>query len=458
MEILQKKYYFDQQNYNWGQKDGFHFSISDKHFTWIKTGSTGYDILQKLTGEKTLMEVVEEVASEYEIPLEEVRKDVVNFCYDCLNNHVISEKGETFQGKPLDTRLSTIFIDITDECNLNCIYCNKPSNCKGVFVEPEQINEMLSNVSREQPIAGTLINITGGEPLLHSKLSEILRTVYSFGCKIILWTNGTMIDDSMASILKKYCEYIVVSVDHYTEENNDRIRGRGSYRGAVDGVRICVNNNIPVFIAVTPTKYNLSDLDKLLTFAYELGARGVLLNEPIHMTIDNQDLSHHFQYEFSQLRNMTMYMQKKASLINSWKNTSFEFGSKSNIVFFSDTQRCLNNLTVLRSKEYCGAGINEISIDVAGNVYPCHALQAKMHKIGTVEDYGARKVRLLQGQNLQDCPDCLYKIFCLGGCRAAAYFHSKDITGKNPYCEHQKVSYEEIIWSPLQPVTKRSND
>ena len=57
--------------------------------------------------------------------------------------------------------------------------------------------------------------------------------------------------------------------------------------------------------------------------------------------------------------------------------------------------------------------------------------------------------------DINECKDCNFNIFCLGGCRAQSLFHNKNICSKYPSCKYEKQNYEQILWSPLKPIESR---
>jgi MoaA/NifB/PqqE/SkfB family radical SAM enzyme len=86
------------------------------------------------------------------------------------------------------------------------------------------------------------IYLTGGEPLLHPEINNILRLCLK-RCNTTILTNGTMLNDKKVRFLRQlednYNFEIIfrVSMDHYDELVNDRIRTRGHFRKAISGIQ-----------------------------------------------------------------------------------------------------------------------------------------------------------------------------------------------------------------------------
>src|SRR5262249_43145896 len=56
-------------------------------------------------------------------------------------------------------------------CNLSCTYCNEYDD----FSKPVPTEQMLRRVDRLKELGTSVITISGGEPLLHPDLDDIIR-------------------------------------------------------------------------------------------------------------------------------------------------------------------------------------------------------------------------------------------------------------------------------------------
>ena len=91
-------------------------------------------------------------------------------------------------------RLRDLFIEVTSRCNAHCDHCGSRCDSR---VQPDEVTaEALKNtlleISRAYDPQDILLNITGGEPLVHSDLYKFLKVVRTMGKKIRLDTNGSM--------------------------------------------------------------------------------------------------------------------------------------------------------------------------------------------------------------------------------------------------------------------------
>jgi uncharacterized radical SAM superfamily Fe-S cluster-containing enzyme len=74
-------------------------------------------------------------------------------------------------------------IDLTNRCNLTCPICFANANVSGKVYEPskEEVIEMLRLYRAEQPVAGRLVQFSGGEPTIHPDFFEIVKAAKAFG-------------------------------------------------------------------------------------------------------------------------------------------------------------------------------------------------------------------------------------------------------------------------------------
>ena len=154
--------------------------------------------------------------------------------------------------------------NITSKCNLKCVHCY--ANADGVS-EFERASSFIDDLSS---IKIPVLLISGGEPLMHKNIYEILEYAKSRGIQVALSTNGTLIDEEVAGRLKEIgVDYVGVSLDGM-KETHDFFRGvKGAFEKAVEGLLNARDAGILTGVRFTLTKYNLRDVESLLNFVVE---------------------------------------------------------------------------------------------------------------------------------------------------------------------------------------------
>lgn len=155
-----------------------------------------------------------------------------------MNNAII--KAPVIQMK----ELNSVFIQMTEKnCNLRCTHCYLDFPLKAVkdFIPIEKVKSSMLQIKNSDV---KYIHLTGGEPMLHPDFNAILRMCLKVA-SVVIHTNGTMINDKKARFLRKVEDeknndfeiVFRVSIDHFQEDINDSIRGRGSYRKSLNAIK-----------------------------------------------------------------------------------------------------------------------------------------------------------------------------------------------------------------------------
>ena len=111
-------------------------------------------------------------------------------------------------------RFKKIYIEITNNCNLNCSFCsiiNKPK-------KEMSINEFKIIINKIKEYTDYIYLHIKGEPLLHSKLDEILNICDKNNIKVNITTNGTLLK-RRKSILLKHKSIRQINVSLHSENN-----------------------------------------------------------------------------------------------------------------------------------------------------------------------------------------------------------------------------------------------
>src|ERR687886_801762 len=71
-------------------------------------------------------------------------------------------------------------------CNLSCTYCNEYDN----FSPPVPLNTLVRRIEHLGTLKTGVITLSGGEPLLHPELDEIIRAIRKNATLAGMITNG----------------------------------------------------------------------------------------------------------------------------------------------------------------------------------------------------------------------------------------------------------------------------
>jgi MoaA/NifB/PqqE/SkfB family radical SAM enzyme len=100
-------------------------------------------------------------------------------------------------------------------CNLACTYCNEFDAVSA----PVPVAVMLDRVDRLAALGTTVITISGGEPLLHPQLDEIIHHISHRGAIATLITNGYLLTvDRIRRLNRAGLDYLQISIDNVTPD------------------------------------------------------------------------------------------------------------------------------------------------------------------------------------------------------------------------------------------------
>jgi MoaA/NifB/PqqE/SkfB family radical SAM enzyme len=96
-------------------------------------------------------------------------------------------------------------------CNLACTYCNEFDD----FSKPVATEEMFRRVDKLADLGTAVITISGGEPLLHPELDDIIRRIRKRGMIAGLITNGyLLVPERIERLNKAGLEWLQISIDN----------------------------------------------------------------------------------------------------------------------------------------------------------------------------------------------------------------------------------------------------
>ncbi len=96
-------------------------------------------------------------------------------------------------------------------CNLACTYCNEFDD----FSKPVPTEEMFSRIDKLGALGTAVVTISGGEPLLHPELDDVIRRIRSNGMIAGLITNGyLLVAERIQRLNRAGLEWLQISIDN----------------------------------------------------------------------------------------------------------------------------------------------------------------------------------------------------------------------------------------------------
>ncbi len=311
--------------------------------------------------------------------------------------------------------------EITYGCNLRCTHCLSASGKRADNeLSLEESKHLLDEFAEMQVF---YINIGGGEPFIRPDFFNIVEYSVQKGIGFHVSTNGTLLSEkSVRRIAGLPGLRVQVSLDGVDEATNDAIRGRGSYRKAMQALALLQRHSIDLSINCVLTRFSFLQLDALYELARTYGARLRLSRlRPSGRGKERWDLLHPTREQ-----NVHLYY---------WLREHPEVVTGDSFFFLSALGPQLDGLGM------CGAGRVTCCITPTGDVYACPFLLSPQFWAGNVREQPFSVIwrdspvfQQLRQYEVEACQSCLLFHSCHGGCIAASFYVTGALGNPDPEC------------------------
>ena len=254
-------------------------------------------------------------------------------------------------------QIDSVFLAVTNKCNLHCKYCYEKFNINKQKSIP--VSKWTEIISKLQNKGVNIFILTGGEPLLEfDKLIEILNLSDTHQSDFHIHTSGASITKEKVKALKKAgLKAAAVGLDNYDAQKHDKMRGKGSFEEAVKALKLFNNEGILTYINFCAHKEIINDggLFKYLDFVKNLNVSMIQLLEP-------RPCGGYFNNDFENWLNIEDKMQLKQFTILA--NKSRKYRNHPLIYYVAHVE----------SKTQLGChmgGLSHFYINSGGDVCPC---------------------------------------------------------------------------------------
>ncbi len=183
---------------------------------------------------------------------------------------------------PAAPRLEQLYVNLTDGCNQACRHCwiDPPPPGRQAGVHMLDLALLRGVLGEALPLGLRAVKLSGGEPLLHPALGQVLDLLEERGLALNLETNGLRVDRALARRLAAMPRrFISVSLDAVDPALNDRIRGvPGSADRARAAVGLLAEAGLGPQIVMSVMRCNAGQVAPMVKLAQTLGAASVKFN------------------------------------------------------------------------------------------------------------------------------------------------------------------------------------
>ncbi len=317
---------------------------------------------------------------------------------------------------------------LTDRCNLACLHCYRSG----------PVRKDLQAHGRRQVLAEILrfvqgrrwparLHLAGGEPFLCDDLLELMQCAFAHGIPSRILSNGTVIDPRVARQLRGAgCLGVQVSIEG-PEPVHDGIRGKGSFRAALEGVRVLRDAGVSTTLSMTVHAGNVAHVAAVGRLARDHADR-VYFSRLVPCGRGAELGGTLGRDPWWEVMRTARSLATSLGIEVALRDPNFR-------AWFASARHARHSGAVAG----CAAGHWTLTVEADGTVMPCRRIGVG---IGQVLDDGLERIwtqsEVLAGLRDRDrlqgqCGRCDYRWVC-GGCRAIALAMGNGLDGEDPQC------------------------
>ncbi|MFD8081335.1 cytosylglucuronate decarboxylase [Kitasatospora sp. NPDC059722] len=162
-----------------------------------------------------------------------------------------------------------LFIRVLEACNADCFMCEFARSRDGYRFSAA---DMRDTVAQAWPLGVRVVRFTGGEPLLHQDVTELVRIGAHAGMAMSIITNGHRLPRLAGPLAEAGLAQIIVSLDGAGPRTHDVYRGTpGLFESAVEGLRRCRELGVLPRVNTVVGPHNYAQMPQLQRLLEDIG-------------------------------------------------------------------------------------------------------------------------------------------------------------------------------------------
>ncbi|MFA5845174.1 MAG: radical SAM protein [Coriobacteriia bacterium] len=337
-------------------------------------------------------------------------------------------------------RPSQIIWNITNRCNLLCDHCYMAADG---HTKPDQLSdeESIALVHQMGGLGVPLLFLSGGEPLMRKNFWDILDTARSYGMRVTISTNATMIDRDVAKRLKVAgVDWIATSIYGPRDFHDGMVGVPGTWDRVMGAIKILREEGVGVGLKTAVSKDTLEFIPQIVAMAKACDAGLLYFCDLI--TSGRSEGEDDARISAAQWRELADSILE--DILDPESKLEYDIGALPSVIPYIagrlkergiDVSQGLARLEIVSA---CPVGKGHMNINSEGGIMPCQFAQdwivgniremnlteaiAELHKLDTKDAKGA-------------CSEesCDYARICRG-CRTKAFHEFGDPMGEDTTC------------------------
>ena len=374
---------------------------------------------------------------------------IIQIDHHCCTDQILKEEHE--KNKEIAPHL--LVLKYTNRCNLRCAYCYayKEDTFKDILAY-ENIEKAVKLITSAYGDDITIV-FHGGEPLLRFNslkhdVSALLEKFPKIGFSI--QTNATLVNDEIATYIKKYGISVGVSIDGIDENSNSLrcfTKGIPSQENTISGIKTLLKHGYQPSVSIVLTTKNKDSLITTIKTLYEIGIRRFVVLDyfPAGRGKGKKDeLALSLEENLQLRKELLLFINDHNAVQSDSKNFITERKTiqlVKKIVYWRSMYMC--------SESPCGAGRRMLALGADGNLYPCDEFISNdkefvIDHVANISDLkdtlrnseSVKRCYAHKIENISKCSKCIWRNICEFHCAGNAFYFKGALNQPSSMCEY----------------------
>lgn len=315
-----------------------------------------------------------------------------------------------FSGRSFIRTIRNITIAVTHRCNIRCQMCyfhKELNTARDLSLSSFRL--IIDSVKRFRPC----VILTGGEPLLHPDLIDMVRYAKKSGLRIQIFTNGTALTPDLADgLIKAGLDYINFTLLGDKESHSDLARSLGAYEKFVCNLEYFAahRNHTMVILNFTITPQAIKDAGHAMDLAKRYKLDGLRIQHynfllPLEFKAQGEVIKNLFAADSN-----THEIEQTGQAVLNMAGALIEFMKKISRDMPDIPVQWAPTLTdseirnwysgdVFKARRKCLYPWRGIFIDASGQIYPCPKIYLGLgnaQKDGVLDSWNGNQMNIVR--------------------------------------------------------------
>ena len=338
-------------------------------------------------------------------------------------------------------KLKELCFEIISNCYLNCIYCSSFDDVirkrDNRYLPFSLIKKVINDFYM---LGGEVLELSGGEPLMHPQIFDIVDYALNKGIDVIVYTSGVLPDsynikDVLNKLQKIGLKKIVFNCQGLSKVHESLVRREGAFTKLIHAIECSKEIDLWIGVHFVLNKQNYFQLEEVHNFLNQLGVDELALLRLVKQGRAKQ--------------NWNMLEIEGSNYIKFFRDVYMLARTKSSPTIRVGCPFDFMNILYPDWAEVhdCHAGRSSLDIMANGDIFPCPAFKdVAVAKLGNIfndplekvwrESVFLKKLRNIIPSQITFCNECNFLNSCKGRCTAQRILENGSLfKGPDPLCK-----------------------